>query len=142
MALAFNVEVIAADRKLFAGKATSLTLPGADGYFGVLYGHAPLIGALGIGELTLTDENGKETLLAIHGGFVEVGPERTLVLADAAEMADAIDVERAQLAMRRAETRLQQATSAEKAGNIDFERARIALMRAINRMRVAERAKM
>jgi F-type H+-transporting ATPase subunit epsilon len=141
MALAFNVEVIAADRKLFAGKATSLVLPGADGYFGVLYGHAPLIGALGIGELTLTEENGNETHLAIHAGFIEVSSDRTVILADAAEMANAIDVERAKLSLQRAQERLQKQSSAEKIANVDFERARSALLRAITRLRVAERAK-
>lgn len=139
MSLAFNVEVISADRKLFAGKTVSLVIPGIDGYFGVLYGHAPLIGALGIGELTITNEGGKVTVLAISGGFVEVAPDRTLVLADAAELAHDIDIERARLARQRAEERLQQPSRADQMSDVDFERARIALLRAINRMRVAER---
>jgi F-type H+-transporting ATPase subunit epsilon len=127
----FEVEVIAADRRLFTGQATSLVIPGVDGYFGVLYGHAPLVGALGVGELLVTGEDGKPTRIALHGGFVEVTSEHTVILADAAELADAIDVERARLAAQRAQERLKQ-----KAPDIDFERARASLMRAINRMKV------
>jgi F-type H+-transporting ATPase subunit epsilon len=133
MARPFEVEVVAADRKLFTGKALSVVVPGAEGSFGVLYGHAPLVSALGIGELSVTPAEGSSLVLSVEGGFVEVTPEKVVILADAAELADDIDIERARMAKPRAEERLR------VKGDIDITRAQAALMRAINRLRVAER---
>lgn len=129
----FQVEVVAADRELYSGDAISLTAPGTDGYFGVLRGHAPLVSALAIGEITITPpENAPKVVIAVTGGFIEVTQERVVILADAAEMAEDIDVERARMAKERAEARLQGAET-----DTDVERAQTALMRAVNRLRVA-----
>lgn len=132
MAATFDVEVVAADRKLFTNKAVYLVAPGIDGYFGVLRGHAPLLAALGIGELTITPENGQPILFALAGGFAEVTGDHVVILADSAELAEDIDIERARLAKQRAEERLH-----APAVDINVDRAQAALLRAINRLRVA-----
>ena len=130
---AFDVQVVSADRKLFSGKCTTLVAPGIDGYFGVLFGHAPMIAALGIGRLDLTPADGSVMHIAIAGGYAEVTPDRVEILADTAEMAAEIDIERARQAIRRAEGRMR-----EKSTDVNFDRAQAALLRAENRLRVAE----
>ena len=132
---AFDVEVVAADRKVYSGRAVSLTAPGGDGYFGVLHGHAPLVSTLQVGEVTLIPaDTNTPLLLAVSSGFVEVTPDRVVILADTAELAEEIDVARASQARERAEARLREHTE-----DVDFDRAAGSLARAINRMRVAER---
>jgi F-type H+-transporting ATPase subunit epsilon len=134
MAHLFQVEVVAADRMLFQGEVESMVIPGADGYFGVLYGHAPLVAALSIGMLTITAPGQKTpTEIALAGGFVEVTPTKVIVLADAAELTSEIDAERARIAKERAEERLR------SGGDIDFDRAQAALLRAVNRLKAAGR---
>lgn len=131
----YDVEVVAADRKLFSGEAVSLVAPGADGYFGVLRGHAPLVAALTTGEVAITPPDNRPVVyLAVSGGFIEVTPERVVILADTAELATEIDIERARQAKERAEERLAAATE-----DMDVTRAQTALMRALNRLRVAGR---
>ncbi len=137
MPATFEVEVVAADRTVFKGPAVSLVLPGVDGYLGVLHGHAPLVTALAIGVITITQPDNHLEIIAVSGGFAEVLQQKTIILADAAELAAEIDIERARLAQQRAEERLRTASPGE---NIDVERARIALLRAINRLHAAERA--
>lgn len=136
MALNFHVSVVSADKLLYQGDAISLVAPGIDGYFGILYGHAPLIGALKIGELEITTaENPSAPLIfAVAAGFIEVTADKVTILADSAELATQIDIERALLAKERAENLLR---SAE--GITDVERAQIALARALNRLRTAEK---
>ena len=130
----FTVDVVAADRKLFSGEAVSLVVPGIDGYFGVLREHAPLVGALKVGEISITPPDNKPSILiAVSGGFVEVKPDHVTILADAAELAEEIDIERARMAKERAEQLLQ-----ARDENIDVDRAQTALARAVNRLRVAE----
>jgi F-type H+-transporting ATPase subunit epsilon len=108
---------------------------GADGYLGVLPGHAPLITELGIGELSYHDMNGKESVhLAIISGFAEVLGDRVTVLAETAEFAEEIDIARAEAAKARAEKRL-----ASGDANIDWDRATISLQRALIRIQVARK---
>ena len=110
-------------------------LPGAEGYFGVLPGHAPLLATLQVGELWY--RVGQERhYLAIAFGFVEVLPDRVTVLAQIAERAQDIDVARAEEAKRRAEERVSRRES-----GMDFERARIAMMKSLVRLQVASRAR-
>jgi len=134
MPATFDLEVVSADRTVFKGPVVSVVLPGMDGYLGVLFGHAPLITALGIGEIVITLPDKQEMVIAVSGGFAEVVPQKTVILADSAELANEIDIERARLALQRAEERLR--TPGE---DTDVDRARTALMRAANRLRVAER---
>jgi len=110
-----------------------VTLPGADGYLGVLPGHAPLITELGIGELTYKAAGGQIGLLAIIRGFAEVLPNRVSVLAETAEHPEDIDLNRAQQALKRAQERI------ARGGDIDWDRASMALQRALVRIQVVHK---
>ena len=110
----------------------SVIVPAAEGYLGILPGHAPLIAELVPGEIRVTRATGAEETMATSGGFVEVTPERVTILADTAERPDEIDVERAREALARAQERL-----ASPPLGTDIDRARAALARATARLRVA-----
>ena len=107
--------------------------PGVEGQLGILPHHAPLMTTLQAGEL-LIRASGEEFSLAISGGFLEVRPDRIIVLADAAERAEEIDIARAEEAKRRAEERL-----SRPAPEADAARAEAALQRSLARLKVAER---
>ena len=123
--------VVTPERQLLRESVDDLQMPGANGYLGILPGHAPLMTELGVGELSY--HIGKQSgHLAVIRGFAEVLPDRVTVLAELAERAEEIDVGRAQEARRRAEKRL-----ASQDPNIDWDRATLALQRALIRMQVA-----
>jgi len=103
------------------------------GELGILPGHSPLVANLAIGVMRIKDPDQSTFELAVHGGFMEVTPERVVVLAEAAEFPDEIDVDRALAAKERAERRL-----AEKGNpDIDYKRAELALQRAMIRLKMA-----
>jgi F-type H+-transporting ATPase subunit epsilon len=127
--------VVTPEKQLLRQSTKEVQLPGADGYLGILPGHAPLITELGIGELSYHDTSGKESAhLAIIRGFAEVLPDRVTVLAETAEFAADIDIARAEAAKARAEQRL---TSGDT--NIDWDRVTVALQRALIRIQVARK---
>jgi F-type H+-transporting ATPase subunit epsilon len=127
-----NLTVVTPERKLVDQEVDEVVLPGKEGYFGVLEGHAPFLAALRVGRIEYR-HGGETSYLSVAWGFVEVLPKSVRVLADVAERAEDIDVERAREAKERAEERLR------GGGEIDWERARIALEKAIIRIHVAER---
>ena len=116
-------------------RVDEVEIPGADGYFGVLPGHTPLLALLGLGELWYRQGSEKHFLL-IAFGFAEVQPDRVTILAEVAEKPDEIDVARAEAAKKRAEERL-----AHPVSDMDFERARIAMLRSLIRLQVSTRAR-
>lgn len=126
------VEVVAPDRKVFAGEAESVRAPGVEGSFTVLYNHAPMIAAFTVGSLFITTAAGERVAYATSGGFLEVANNRVTVLAETAEPASEIDLERAQQAEARARE-----LAAAAAGGEDRETAEQALEKARNRVRVA-----
>ncbi len=128
-----HLDVITPFEKVFSGEIDAIMAPGHEGYFGVLPGHAPMMMQLSIGEMKLKVDN-KDYLYATSGGFAEILPDKITILAEAAESADKIDIERATRARERAEQRL-----ARKSEDIDLDRARMALARALNRLKVASR---
>jgi F-type H+-transporting ATPase subunit epsilon len=101
MADSLQLEVATPERELVRERVSEVELRGKSGYMGILPGHAPLLGELGIGHLTYVVGRNRRTL-AVHSGFVEVLDDHVRVLADAAERAEDIDVERARAALRRA----------------------------------------
>ncbi len=121
-------------RQLLSESVVEAQLPGADGYLGVLPGHAPLITELGIGELTYRTASGQSGLLAVIRGFAEVLPDRISVLAELAERAEEIDLKRAQEALKRAQELI-----AKGGENVDWDRASAALQRALVRIQVVSR---
>jgi F-type H+-transporting ATPase subunit epsilon len=131
-----TLEIVTPERSLVNEQVDEVQLPGAEGYFGVLPGHAPLLSTLQVGELWYRI-GAEKHFLAIAFGFVEVLPERVTVLAQTAERPQEIDVTRAEAAKKRAEERL--ARSAQT--DVDFERARIALTKSQIRLQVATRAR-
>lgn len=131
----FNLQIVTPEREVFNGPVDMVSLPGAEGSFGVLRSHAPLIAALDPGEVTIRDENGQETHMAIGGGFFQVADNQAMVLADSAEAANQIDVARAQASEQRARSRLAGQLDAEHI--LQRERADAALKRAQARLRVA-----
>jgi F-type H+-transporting ATPase subunit epsilon len=130
-----QLQIVSADRSLVNERVDEIEIPGADGYFGVLPGHTPLLALLGAGELWYRQGLEKH-YLALAFGFAEVQPDRVTILAQIAERADEIDIARAEAAKRRAEERLASATV-----DMDFERARIAMMKSLIRLQVASRAR-
>lgn len=130
----FSLEIVTPRKVVFKGEVASFSAPGILGGFQVLYNHAPLLSALQVGEIKFTSIDGKEVRYATSGGFVEVKDNHVVTLAETAERADEIDVERAKAAQERAQKRLM-----EKSKDIEIDRAHIALARAINRLRIVER---
>ena len=134
-----TLEIVTPDRSLVTEQVDEVELPGADGYFGVLPGHTPLLAALQVGELWYRVGQEKH-YLSIAFGFAEVLPDRVTVLAQIAERAQEIDVERAERAKQRAEEQLAHARTTPQA-DLDLERARVALMKSLIRLQVASRAR-
>jgi F-type H+-transporting ATPase subunit epsilon len=130
-----QLQIVSADRSLVNETVDEVEIPAADGYFGVLPGHTPLLAVLGAGELWYRQGQEKH-YLAIAFGFAEVQAERVTILAQIAERAEEIDVTRAEAAKKRAEERLAAAVV-----DMDFERARVALLKALIRVQVASRAR-
>src|SRR5215210_3727181 len=126
-----QLQIVSADRLLVNQQVDEVEIPGADGYFGVLPGHTPLLATLQVGELWYRQGQDKHYLM-IAFGFAEVQPDRVTILAQVAERADEIDVARAEGAKRRAEERL-----ARPMADVDFERARVAMMKSLTRLQVA-----
>ena len=130
-----TLEVVTPDKLLIREEVDEVQVPGWEGYLGVLPGHTPLLATLKIGELW-SRKGQDRTYLAVAAGFVEILPDRVTVLAQVAERAHDIGVERAEAARRRAEERL-----ARPAVDMDMERARVALLKSLIRIQVASRAR-
>ena len=130
-----QLQIVSADRSLVNETVDEVEIPGADGYFGVLPVHTPLLALLQVGELWYRQGQEKH-YLSIAFGFAEVLPDRVTILAQIAEKADEIDAARAEAAKRRAEERVARPTV-----DMDAERARISLMKALIRLQVATRAR-
>ena len=128
----FALEIVTPEKTVYSGQVNSLQAPGSEGSFGIMAGHMPLLTSLQIGALSFAEEGGGEARMAVSGGFAEVGRERVTILAETAERAEEIDVERAQSSRQRAEERLE---DRQKTG-VDVVRAQMALSRALNRLRV------
>ncbi len=131
-----RLDVVTAERMVYSDSVDMVVAPGFEGQLGILPHHTPLMTALLPGELRIK-KGGEEVSLVISGGFLEVRPDKVVVLADTAERADEIDVERAEAARKRAQERLSQ----ERELGIDGARAEASLRRSLARLRVAETAR-
>jgi F-type H+-transporting ATPase subunit epsilon len=128
-----QLEIATPERLLVSEKASEVQLPGKNGYFGVLPGHAALMAELAAGTVSYTS-GGASRRLALNGGFAQVLDDHVRVLADSAERAEEIDVPRAQAALARAQQRLE-----NPAVGIDVARALSAMQRAQSRLEAASR---
>jgi len=129
-----KVEIVTPSRLVASDEVEMVVAPGEGGSFGVLHNHVPFLCALRTGEVKL--KKGEKTLrYALSAGFFEMSENKVIILADGAERAQEIDVERAQAARDRSVKRLDQADTDL---SIDIERAKAALLRAQNRLKIAE----
>jgi F-type H+-transporting ATPase subunit epsilon len=129
-----TLEIATPTRLVVSEQVDEVVVPGVEGYFGVLAGHAPFLTTLGIGELTYR-KGRDEFHLGVAGGFCEVRNDKVIVLADTAERPEEIDRDRAERARQRAEQRL----SGRSQEEVDYARAAAALARALTRLQVAGR---
>ncbi|OGL52833.1 MAG: ATP synthase F1 subunit epsilon [Candidatus Schekmanbacteria bacterium RIFCSPLOWO2_12_FULL_38_15] len=134
MGKAILLEIVTPDRLLVSEKAEDITAPGFGGEFGVLPGHTSFLATLNPGEISYKSVSGNRKYLSISWGYVEVRPEKVIILANTAERSEEIDLARAQNAFKRAEERLKTRTA-----DINVERAEIALARALARIQVVAR---
>jgi F-type H+-transporting ATPase subunit epsilon len=129
-----KVSVVTPDGPVYDADVEMVSTKAQSGELGILPGHIPLVAPLAIGSVRLK-KDGKTELIAVSGGFLEVRPEKVTILAQTAEKAEDIDVERALRAKERAEQRLHE----QHQEHIDFRRAELALQRAVNRLGVSGR---
>jgi F-type H+-transporting ATPase subunit epsilon len=134
MADTLHLQIVTPDKRLVQDDADQVQMPGKNGYLGILPGHAPLITELTAGELSYT-KGGTTQYIAVSWGFAEVLPDKVTILADAAERAEDIDVKRAQEAKARAEQELREASP-----ELDYDAVNLALRRAEVRLEVAAKA--
>ena len=132
MADELTLEIVTPEMMSFTGKVEEVTIPGSEGEFGVLKGHASLLSSVDIGELSFTRE-GKKTRYAVNTGYAEVTASKVTVLVESAERSDMIDIERARRAKERAEGKMAKMPKEDA----DFEKTRLALARALSRINVA-----
>jgi F-type H+-transporting ATPase subunit epsilon len=130
-----TVDIVTAERTVFSDDAEVVVVPGIEGQMGILPHHIPLMTMLRAGEV-LVRRGGEETNLAISGGFLEVNSDRVIILVDAAEGAEEIDVKRAEVAKRHAEKELSQ-----RATGLDRAKTEAALRRALVRLAVVDKGK-
>ncbi|MDM5329710.1 F0F1 ATP synthase subunit epsilon [Neobacillus sp. CF12] len=128
-----KVSIVTPNGPVYESDVEMVITKAQSGELGILPGHIPMVAPLAVGAVRLKHAGSKqEDLVAVSGGILEVRPEQVTILAQAAEKAEDIDVERAQKAKERAEQRMRE----QKAEDIDFRRAELALQRAINRLTV------
>jgi F-type H+-transporting ATPase subunit epsilon len=135
LATTFPLDIVTPEKTVLSESAASVQVPAVSGSMGILAGHAPLLADLGVGECVVRLPGGAEEVFAIAGGFVEVSRDKVTVLADTAERAGDIDVDRAEAALTRAREML---ASVDSVPATDREEANAAVRRAQARLRVAQ----
>ncbi|TDL32914.1 F0F1 ATP synthase subunit epsilon [Jeotgalibacillus sp. S-D1] len=130
-----KVSIVTPDGPVYESDVEMVSTKAQSGELGILPGHIPMVAPLEIGAVRLKKE-GHIDYVAVTGGFLEVRPEQVTILAQAAEPASQIDIERAKEAKQRAEKNLQ-----AQQDNIDFQRAELALKRAMNRIEVGQHSR-
>lgn len=133
MGRTFHLEIIAADRVFFQGECEHLVITAIDGLLGILAGHEPLVTSLPTGELKYMVD-GEWRYAAISEGFIEVMPDKAVILADSCELPEEIDIVRAQEARERAEEMLRQQQSIR-----EYYETQAALNRAMNRLKISQK---
>jgi F-type H+-transporting ATPase subunit epsilon len=135
-----QVEVVTPEGEVYRGEVAMVVLPGIDGELGILPRHQPLVTLLALGETRIRTLDGDWDYVATGIGYAEVLFDRVLVVVDHGELAGAIDIARAEEALRRAGERIRERGDLAAQAEVDYFRAEQALKRAENRLRVARRA--
>jgi F-type H+-transporting ATPase subunit epsilon len=133
MADTIHIEIVTPERKLVSDTATEVSIPGRSGYLGILPGHAPLISELAVGVISYHTPDGTSKHLACAWGFVEVLPDKVTILAEIAERAEDIDIDRAKAARERAEAAMKAASGSAE----EQRKAHEDMLRATTRLEVA-----
>jgi len=128
-----HLEIVTPTGQLLSEDVDEVVAPGTEGEFGVLPGHIPFITLLDVGECVYK-KDGKPHSIFINSGYAEISNDRVTILAESAERADQIDIQRAEAALKRAEERLR----AKKEG-IDFTRAEASLKRSLIRLQMSKK---
>jgi F-type H+-transporting ATPase subunit epsilon len=128
-----KLEIVSPERRVYDDEVDMVIVPGRNGQLGILPRHTRLISSLGVGELRIK-KGGTEQSMLISGGFVEVRPDKVIVMADLAEHSEEIDEARAAEARKQAQAELEQAKDP-----VDIARVRAALQTALMRERIATR---
>lgn len=129
-----TLEIITPEGIAFQGVVDEVTIPGTEGEFGVLKGHAPMLGSVGIGTLTIEKDRSR-VYYAVNTGYAKVSPTKLTLLLETAERSDLIDRQRAEKALQRAEETMGKISR----DDIAFAMAQAALKRAIARINTAEK---
>jgi F-type H+-transporting ATPase subunit epsilon len=132
--MTLHLEIVTPERLVYSDDVDRVQVPGSDGELGILPHHAPLVATLGAGELRIIKGAGEESIVVI-GGFVQVRPDKVVIMAESADLASEIDLEKAQQARREAEKAIEGAAAATP----DLYAAQAELQRSLLRIRVAER---
>jgi len=134
MADELMLEIVTPEKMAYSGKVEDVTIPGTEGEFGVLRGHAALLSSVDVGELNYV-KDGKRTFYAVNTGYTEVTTGKVTILVETAERSDLIDKERAKKAKENAEVKLAKLSK----DDVEYEIIRAALARAISRINVADK---
>jgi len=129
-----TLEIVTPEGIAFKGEVDEVTVPGTEGEFGVLKGHAPLLGSVGIGTLSITKDRNK-IFYAVSTGYAKVSPTKVTLLIETAERSDMIDRERAEKALQRAEQKMGKLSR----DDVEFAKAQAAIRRAVTRLNTAGR---
>jgi F-type H+-transporting ATPase subunit epsilon len=131
----FRCEIVTQERVVFSNNVDYVSLPGTEGVMGVLPNHSAMLTALAFGEVMVRHQ-GKEEFFAVGGGFAEIQPDHITVLADSAEQAEEIDIERAQKARQHAEQMMKEGVPTDP---VRYQQIQVALQKAQIRMDVARK---
>ena len=131
----FRCEIVTQERVVFSDNVDYVSLPGTEGVMGVLPNHSAMLTALAFGEV-MVRRQGKEEFFAVGGGFAEIQPDHITVLADSAEQAEEIDIERAQKARQQAEQMMKEGVPTDP---VRYQQIQVALQKAQIRMDVARK---
>ena len=131
--MTIQLEIVTAERQVYSEDVDIVIAPGIDGELGILPRHAPLLTVLKPGEIRVR-KDGEESSIAVSGGFLDVLGNKVTILADTAEHAEEIDIERAEEALKRAQERI-----AASPADMDLERALASVRMSQARLKVARR---
>jgi F-type H+-transporting ATPase subunit epsilon len=131
--MSIQLEIVTPEQRVYSGSVGSVKVPGTEGSFGVLPRHVPMLAGVAVGAISFKEPGGSEQYVSTSGGFVEVDGQSVTVLAETAELAGHIDVDRARVARQRSEDRLNRAHEED----VDRIRAEASLSRALNRLKLA-----
>ncbi len=129
-------DIVTQEKSVFSGEVASVSLPGSEGRMGILPNHSPLLTTLAHGEVIIHFDGEKDSYYAVGGGFAEIQPDKIIILADSAEAADKINIERAKKARERAEKFMAEGVQED---TDQYVQIRASLMRAQVRLDVAHR---